>query len=99
MSFGADVRRRLQLAAVGCAVLLVTLLVLVAAGAPFLLEADLWIGEPVAGLARDSGWLEDLALVVAALRARSGSTWSPSRSRCCWSSGASGDPRPGSWWS
>ena len=65
MSFGAEVRRRLQLAAAGCAVVLVTLLVLVAAGASFLLEADRWIGEPIAGLARDHAWLESLSQVVA----------------------------------
>ena len=65
MSFGAEVRRRLQLAAAGCAVVLVTLLVLVATGAPFLLEADRWIGEPIAGLARDHAWLEGLSQVVA----------------------------------
>ena len=65
MSFGAEVRRRLQLAAAGCAVVLVTLLVLVAVEAPFLLEADRWIGEPIAGLAADNAWLESLAHVVA----------------------------------
>ena len=73
MSFGAEVRRRLQLAASGCAVVLVTLLVLVAVEAPFLLEADRWIGEPIAGRSADNAWLESLAHVVAQVtRGRSG---------------------------
>ncbi|QIK68072.1 phosphatase PAP2 family protein [Nocardioides sp. HDW12B] len=65
MSFGAEVRRRLQLAVLGSALVLAVLLVLVAVEAGVVLDADRWIGEPLAGLAADHPWLEDVAHVVA----------------------------------
>jgi YegS/Rv2252/BmrU family lipid kinase len=67
MSYGAEVRRRLQLAAAGCAALFVLLLVLVGTEAAFLAELDQWLGEPLAELSEEHEWIESLAGVVATL--------------------------------
>jgi YegS/Rv2252/BmrU family lipid kinase len=67
MSFGAEVRRRLQLAAAGCLTLFVLLLVLVWTEAALLTDLDHWLGEPLAELSQDHPWVESVGVVVATL--------------------------------
>ena len=68
MSYGAEVRRRLQLAAAGCAALFVLLLLLVWTETSFLVDLDHALGEPLASLSDDHPWVESIAVAVGSRR-------------------------------